>query len=61
MARSWAFLSRGFSRRLAAVGTAVVLIALAKPIYVYGVVFGIWQPLRRPPGCEPRLALRLVD
>jgi len=33
-----------------AIGVAIALIALARPIYVFGVVFGIWQPITRPPG-----------
>jgi hypothetical protein len=33
----------------------VALIALARrPIYIYGVVFGLWQPRTRPPGVSAR-------
>jgi hypothetical protein len=33
-----------------AVGAVVALIALVRPTYIFGVVFGIWQPLTKPPG-----------
>jgi hypothetical protein len=33
-----------------AVGLTVVALALVRPTYNFGVVFGIWQPFTRPPG-----------
>lgn len=47
MARSWAFTKR--VKWAVAIGVVVAMIALARPIYIFGVVFGIWQPMTRPP------------
>lgn len=49
MARSWAF-TKCRVKWAVAIGVSVALIALARPIYIFGVVFGIWQPMTRPTG-----------
>jgi hypothetical protein len=49
MARSWGFTKRQ-TKCAVTVGVAVFLIAVTPRIYIFGVTFGLWQPLTRPLG-----------
>src|ERR1039457_524895 len=37
-------------RSAVAISLTVIALALARPIYGFGVVLGVWQPFTRPPG-----------
>ncbi len=45
-----ALTKRGIGLALAGGAIGVASIFIVRPIYVFGVVFGLWQPWARPPG-----------
>jgi hypothetical protein len=40
-------------RRILLIVASVAFLAAMVPLYRVGVIFGLWQPLRRPPGVSP--------